>query len=85
MESKQIVEQNASQQMQEEDEEEELNFEQFLVFQARAGEMDDVAEMCEVRDPPVDINYRYEKMNYNTALHMSCANGHLKIVQLLLS
>ena len=67
------------------DEEEELNFEQFLVYQARAGEIDDVAEMCDVRDPPVDINFKYDRMNMNTALHVSAANGHLKIVNLLLS
>ena len=41
--------------------------------------------MLEVRNPPININYRDPKMSSNTALHMACANGHLKIASLLLS
>jgi ankyrin repeat protein len=61
-----------------------MSFEQFLVYQARVGEFDETKEMCDVRGPPVDINYRDDKISKNTALHMACANGHIKIVNLLL-
>ena len=36
-------------------------------------------------DPPVELNYRDETMNFNTALHMASANGHLEVVKLLLA
>ncbi len=48
------------------------------------GQVDDVKEMLDVRDPPVDINYRDKSVGYNTALHMVSANGFLDIVRLLL-
>ena len=41
--------------------------------------------MIDVRNPPININYQDSKMCLNTAFHMACANGHLKIVQILLS
>ena len=40
--------------------------------------------MLDVRDPPVDINYRDKSVGFNTALHMASANGNLEIVKLLL-
>ena len=48
------------------------------------GEIHDVKEMLDVKDPPVDINYRDDTMNMNTALHMASANGHVEIVKLIL-
>ena len=62
----------------------ELTFEQFLVYSARLGETADVQEMLDVTDPPVDINYRDDTMNFNTALHMASANGHVQVVKMLL-
>lgn len=41
--------------------------------------------MLEVRDPPVDVNYRALSVGFNTALHVASANGFLDIVKLLLS
>ena len=38
-------------------EDEEMSYEQFLVYSARIGEIDDVKEMMEVTDPPVDVNF----------------------------
>ena len=35
-----------------------MSYEQFLIYSARMGLIDDVKEMLDVRDPPVDINYR---------------------------
>ena len=67
------------------DEEDEMTFEQFLVYSARIGEIKDVQEMLDVRDPPVDINYRDPSMSSNTALHVACANGKIEIVKLLMS
>ena len=40
--------------------------------------------MIEVTGPPVDLNYRDDTMCMNTALHMAAANGHIKIVKMLL-
>ena len=40
--------------------------------------------MIEVTEPPVDLNFRDDTMNMNTALHMACANGHAKIAAALL-
>ena len=40
--------------------------------------------MIDVKDPALDLNYRDETTNSNTALHMASANGHLHIVKLLL-
>ena len=65
--------------------EDELTFEQFLVYSARCGEIADVQEMIDVTDPPLDLNYRDDTMCMNTALHMASANGHIKVVKLLLS
>ena len=62
----------------------ELTYEQFLVYSARMGEIDDVKEMLAVSNPPVDINYKDDTMSMNTALHMASANGHVQITQLLL-
>ena len=61
-----------------------MTFEQYLVYSARLGEVDDVQEMLEVKGPPVDVNYRDNTMSHNTALHMASANGHLKIVEMLI-
>ena len=69
---------------QEEDDGAEMTFEQFLVYSARLGEVADVQEMLEVTGPPVDVNYRDNTMSHNTALHMAAANGHLKIVEMLI-
>ena len=65
--------------------EEEMTFEQVLVYSARVNDLDEVKEMCEVRNPPIDINYRDDRYSRNTALHMAAANGHTAIVALLLS
>jgi ankyrin repeat protein len=40
--------------------------------------------MIEVTGPPLDLNYKDDKMCSNTALHMSSANGHYEVVKLLL-
>ena len=67
-----------------EGEDEELTYEQFLVYSARAGELKDVQEMLEVTDPPLDLNYKDDTMSNNTALHVAAANGHTEIVKMLL-
>ena len=61
-----------------------MSFEQYLVYSARCGEIDDVKEMLAVANPPVDLNFRDESMSQNTALHMAAANGHFEIAKLLL-
>ena len=61
-----------------------MSYEQFLVYSARIGEIDDVQEMIDVTGPPVDLNYQDSTMTQNTALHMASANGHTEIVKLLL-
>ena len=61
-----------------------MSFEQFLVYSARHGEIADVQEMIEVTGPPIDLNFKDEKMSQNTALHMASANGHVEIVRILL-
>ena len=55
------------------------------MYSARLGEADDVLEMMEVRDPPVDVNYRDDNMSFNTALHMASANNHIRVAKILLS
>lgn len=40
--------------------------------------------MIDVTGPPLDLNFKDDKMSSNTALHMACANGHAEIVKLLL-
>ena len=62
----------------------EMSFEQFLVYSARCGDKDDVQEMIDVTGPPVDLNFRDESMSMNTALHMSSGNGFTEIVKMLL-
>ena len=61
-----------------------MSFEQFLVYSARHGEIDDVQEMIDVTGPPVDLNFKDASMSQNTALHMASANGHAEIAKLLL-
>lgn len=61
-----------------------MSFEQFLVYSARHGEINDVQEMIDVTGPPLDLNYKDESGCKNTSLHMASANGHTKIVKLLL-
>ena len=61
-----------------------MTYEQYLVYSARCGELEDVKEMLAVKDPPVDLNYRDASMSLNTALHMAAANGHVEIAKLLL-
>ena len=67
------------------DAEEEMSFEEFLVHQARVGDLEEVQEMVDVRGPPVDVNYRDAKTSLCTALHMACANNHLRVAKLLLA
>ena len=38
-------------------EDDEMSYEQFLVYSARIGEITDVQEMIEVTGPPVDLSY----------------------------
>jgi hypothetical protein len=54
-----------------------MTFEQFLVYSARCGDIDEVKEMLDVKDPPVDLNFQDPSMSQNTALHMASANGHV--------
>ena len=42
---------------------EEMTFEQFLVYSARCGDIDEVKEMLDVKDPPVDLNYQDPSMS----------------------
>ena len=65
--------------------EDEMTYEQFLVYSARCGDKPEVQEMIDVTGPPVDLNYRDNTMSNNTALHMACGNGHSEIVKLLLA
>ena len=62
----------------------EMSYEQFLVYSARIGEIDDVEEMIEVTGPPLDLNYQDASASMNTALHMAAANGHSEVLKLLL-
>ena len=39
-------------------EDDEMSFEQFLVYSARTGEISDVQEMIEVTGPPLNLNYQ---------------------------
>lgn len=63
----------------------EMSYEQFLVYSARCGELEDVKEMLAVQNPRVNINYCDNTMSMNTALHMAAANGHIDIAKALLA
>ena len=64
----------------EEGEEIDMSYEEFLIYSARIGEIDDVKQMLEEE---TDVNTA-DKATGNSALHMACANGHTEIVKLLL-
>ena len=64
----------------EEGEEIDMSYEEFLIYSARIGEIDDVKQMLEEE---TDVNTA-DKATGNSALHMACANGHTDIVKLLL-
>ena len=61
------------------EEDEGMTYEEFLVYSARHGEIEDVKEMLDAK-PPVNVNYQDKTMGGNTALHVACANGHDKVV-----
>ncbi len=64
----------------EEGEEIDMSYEEFLIYSARIGEIDDVKQMLEEE---TDVN-TVDQATGNSALHMACANGHTDIVRLLL-
>ena len=56
------------------EEEVEMTYEEFLIYSARIGELEDV-QFCITEK--VDLN-TIDKSG-NSALHMACANGHIGI------
>lgn len=66
-----------------EDGEVEMSYEEALVYSARVGDQEEVEGI--LGDPPVNINFKDKSMCENTALHVAAANGHAKIVQMLLA
>ena len=59
-----------------------LSLSEFYLECARFGELEDMKNA--LKDADKDFDYNLKDFGGNTALHMSCANGHLNIVKYLI-
>ena len=75
-----VPQENPEQNDAEESSGEEVTMEEYLLYSARAGEIEGIQECM---DAQVAIDYQNEDMG-NSALHFATANGHLACIAKLL-